>query len=311
MIENSDDAGKRNSRQLMLNAYNARTVIPAFNTPYLPLIAPVAKALVDSNCFGLISVARADWQYFEAKNQSTVYQEYHKYCDEKFMRLHQDHVPVIDENDNKVDYMGILKTAVDLGFGSIMVDGSRLGLDENITATREVIALAAEKQIAVEAELGSVLGHEAGPMPPYEELFRTGKGFTSIDDASRFVQETGVDWLSVACGNIHGSIQGSARDARKVQARLNIQHVAKLREAFDIPIVLHGGSGIEKQCILDGIANGIAKINIGTDLRQPYEKAIKEGKSIEDVRAIIYRRVCDILENVLEIQDSRDVINPD
>lgn len=311
MPDSLGDPGKRNSKKLMLNAYNAKTVIPAFNIPYLPLVAPVAKALVDSNCFGLISVARADWQYFEAESQGAVYQEYHKYCDEKFMRLHQDHVPVIDENDNKVDYMGILKTAVDLGFGSIMVDGSRLGLDENIKATRGVIALAADKQIAVEAELGSVLGHEAGPLPPYEELFRTGKGFTSVDEASGFVQKTGVDWLSVACGNIHGSIQGAARDTRKVQARLNIEHLAKLREVLDIPIVLHGGSGIEKQCILDGIANGIAKINIGTDLRQPYERAIKEGKNIEDVRVIIYQRVCNILEHVLEIQGSRDLINPD
>ncbi len=227
------------------------------------------------------------------------------------MRLHQDHVPVIDEENKLVDYLFVLKGAIDLGYDSIMVDGSRLSLDENIAATKKVVALTDGTDVAVEAELGAVLGHEAGPLPPYEELFRSGKGFTSADEAVRFVEETGVDWLSVACGNIHGAIQGSARDAKKVEARLNIERLSKLRHVVGVPLVLHGGSGIKKESIQAGIKNGIAKINIGTDIRQRYEQAIQRSESVDDAKKIVYQRVCEILKNDLQVENSRNVINPD
>ncbi len=301
----------RTSKELMLNAYRNKTVIPAFNVPYIPMIEPITRALQDLNAFGFIAVARCEWERFGSQSQEAIYNEYIKHCKPQWMRLHQDHVPVIDEDDKMVDYLQILENAIKLGFDSIMVDGSRLKLDENIAATKKVVAIAAKKGIAVEAELGAVMGHEKGPLPPYEELFKSGKGFTSIEDAKKFVKGTKVDWLSIACGNIHGAIQGAAKDAKKVQARLNIEHLSKLNKVLGIPLVLHGGSGIAKQSILDGIRNGIAKINIGTDLRQPFEQAVRENKSIEETRKIIYEKTCDVLENHLEVKNSRNIINPD
>jgi len=300
----------RSSRQLMLNAYRAGKVIPAFNIPYLPMVAPIAQALVDTNAFGFSAVARPEWIRFEAKSQEAVRDEYRKYYQEPWMRLHQDHVPVIDEDNLRVDYLAILQRAIDLGYDSIMVDGSRLPLAENIAATRQVVELAAPHGIAVEAELGAVLGHEAGPLLPYEELFRTGKGFTSPAEAAQFVQETGVDWLSVACGNIHGAIQGAAKDARKVEARLSIPHLAELKRVTGIPLVLHGGSGIARESILAGVANGIAKINIGTEVRQAYEQGLRESGSVEEARHRVYDRACYLIREVLEVENSRDVINP-
>ncbi|MHC4123500.1 MAG: class II fructose-bisphosphate aldolase [Planctomycetota bacterium] len=301
----------RKSKELMINAYKNGLVVPAFNIPYIPMIPPITKALEDMNSFGFIAVARCEWERFESKSQQIVYAVYCKHCKPNWMRLHQDHVPVIDEDDLEVDYVGILKKAVVLGFDSIMVDGSRLPLEENIAATKKVVDLAKEKNLAVEAELGAVMGHEKGPLPPYEELFKSGKGFTSIEDANEFVSQTSVDWLSVACGNIHGAIQGAGKDEKKVQARLNIEHLSKLNEALGIPLVLHGGSGIAKESLLAGIKKGIAKINIGTDLRQPYEQAVKAGKTVEQAKEIIYEKTCNILKNHLEVENSRDIINPD
>jgi ketose-bisphosphate aldolase len=294
----------------MLNAYHSQLVIPAFNIPYLPMVEPIVRALVDVNVFGFVTVARPEWERFEAQSQRAVRDEYLKVCQEPWMRLHQDHVPVIDEDNLRVDYLSILKEALDLGYDSIMVDGSRLPLEENIAATRQVVALAAPYGVPVEAELGAVLGHEAGPIPPYEELFRSGKGFTDVDEAARFVEETGVDWLSVACGNIHGAIQGAAKDRQKATARLDTDHLARLRDATGVPLVLHGGSGIEKESILAGVANGIAKINIGTDVRQPYEQAIRAGAGVAGARESVYERACDLLRDVLELENSREIINP-
>ncbi len=301
----------RTNNELMLNAYQNATVIPAFNIPYLPMMAPVAKALENTNAFGFIAVAACEWERFEAKSQEAIFAEYCKCRKERWTRLHQDHVPVIDEDDRRIDYIGILKKAVDLGFDSIMVDGSRLGLAENIVAAKEVVGLAKDKGIAVEAELGAVLGHEAGPLPPYEELYKSGKGFTSVDEAVAFVQQTGIDWLSVACGNIHGAIQGSAKDVKKVQARINIEHLSKLKAAVKKPLVLHGGSGIAVESIRAAIKNGIAKINIGTDIRQVYEKAVNCGETVAEAQDAVYQEVCRILKETLDIQNSRDVINPD
>jgi fructose/tagatose bisphosphate aldolase len=153
-----------------------------------------------------------------------------------------------------------------------------------------------------------VLGHEAGPLPPYEELFASGKGFTAAEDARRFVQETGVDWLSVAVGNVHGAISDLTRHKKKVEARLNIEHLERIYQAVQIPLVLHGGSGIKKKYIQEAIQRGITKINIATAIRQPYELALKESPPL--ARQSAYDAAVHLLTQELELQGSRGLINP-
>ena len=87
------------------------------------------------------------------------------------------------------------------GYQSVMIDASRLDLEGNIRATREVAGLAHEAGIPCESELGAVMGHESGPRIPYEEIFATKKGFTDVAEAERFERESGCDWLSVAVGS--------------------------------------------------------------------------------------------------------------
>jgi fructose/tagatose bisphosphate aldolase len=115
-----------------------------------------------------------------------------------------------------------------------MVDGSRLPVDENIAATRQAVTMAHQAGIPCEAELGAVMGHEAGPLPPYNELFKSGRGFTKVDEARRFVVETGCDWLSVAIGNIHGAISEGFRNQKKIAARLNLEHLESLFQATSV-----------------------------------------------------------------------------
>ena len=176
--------------QIMLRAYKAHVALPAFNIPYLPMMEPVTKAIADEDSFALIEVARLEFIKFEAVSQAAVKAEFDKWQNPGHMRLHQDHVPVIDEDGLHIDYPAELQSAIDLGFGSVMVDGSRLSLDANIAATRQSAEIAHRGGVPCEAELGAVMGHEAGPMPPYEELFASGKGFTDVAEAKRFVQES-------------------------------------------------------------------------------------------------------------------------
>jgi len=101
------------------------------------------------------------------------------------------------------------------------------------------------------------------------------KRITGTREAECFVKETGVDWLSVAIGNIHGAISGVAKDEKKISARLDIEHLKRLVEVTKIPLVLHGGSGIKKSYVMEAIRNGISKINIGTSVRQAYESSLR------------------------------------
>jgi fructose/tagatose bisphosphate aldolase len=222
--------------------------IPGFNIPYLPMLEPVVRALRDCDAFGLVMVARLEWEKFESRSLEAV--------------------------------------------------------AENVACTKEVVDLAHATGVPVEAELGAVLGHEAGPLPPYDELFASGKGFTDPDEAAAFVHATGVDWLSVAIGNVHGAIAAATRGKAKVAARLSLARLALLRDAAGIPLVLHGGTGIRKADVLAAVRLSIAKINVATAIRQPYEANLNQG--VDAAREAVYRTMLTLLRDELELEHSAE-----
>jgi fructose-bisphosphate aldolase class II len=294
--------------ECMAAAWKAGIAIPAFNIPHLPMMEPIVRAIADQNSFALIEVARLEFIKFKAGSARQVYEEYDRLRDPAHIRLHLDHVPVIDEDGLRVDYLGVIGEALELGYESVMVDGSRLSLEENIRATRAVAELAHAAGVPCEAELGAVMGHESGPAPSYEEIFASRRGFTRPEEASRFVRETGCDWLSVAIGNIHGAISGALKDQKKVEARLDIDHLRKLREACGIPLVLHGGSGVRHESVLQAIPAGIAKVNVGTELRQAYETALKQTTVVGTAQQAAYARTTELLRDYFRISGSASVV---
>lgn len=167
-----------------------------------------------------------------------------------------------------------------------------------------IVDLAHSAGVPVEAELGAVMGHEAGPLPPYEELFATGKGFTSPAEARQFVEQTQTDWLSVAIGNVHGAISAAARTSKKLEARLSIPHLQKINETIGIPLVLHGGTGIPKEYLMEAFQNGVSKINIATAIRQPYERLMET--SVSAAQDAVYAEMINIINNELEISGTAD-----
>ncbi len=294
--------------EIVKTAARRGIVVPAFNVPYLPMMEPVIQAVVDAGSFALIESARLEWYKFEARGPAEVAEAFARCASPHHVRLHLDHVPVIDEDDCRVDFMPVFEQALSLGYELVMIDGSRLPLDENIQATRQVVEAAGAYGVPVEAELGAVLGHETGPLPPYEDMFASGKGFTDPDEARRFVQESGCSWLSVAVGNIHGAIAAGRKDEKKVAARLDLEHLSKLAEMTGVPLVLHGGSGVQKEYVLKGVKRGIAKINVGTEIRQPYEVTLKETGSLEQARQAVYERTTWVLRDYLGIGGSAEVL---
>jgi fructose-bisphosphate aldolase, class II len=275
---------------IVRQARQAGVAILAFNIPYLPMLKPVVEAVVAQDSVAMIAVARLEWLKFESDSPAAVRAEFERWQQPGHVWLHMDHVPVIDEDGLRVDYLPVLSEAARLGYRSLMVDGSRLPLAENTQATRAAVDLAHAAGLPCEAELGAILGHEAGPLPPYEELFTSGRGFTDPQEAAQFSKQTGCDWLSVAVGNIHGAIAGVKKDQKKVEARLNLERIQHIAQITGLPLVLHGGSGIRSEDVRAAIQCGIAKVNIGTEIRQAYEQTLRETDSLEKAQAAVYTR---------------------
>ena len=143
--------------------------------------------------------------------------------------------------------------ALALGFTDVMYDGSSLPVDENTANTLRVVRAAHEAGVPVEAEIGHV-----GSGVDYETIESARAGFTDPATARRFVEQTGVDYLAVAFGSAHGLYKGDPQ--------LDLALLADIRGQVDVPLVMHGGTGLSEEQFRGAIAAGVAKINIGTDL---------------------------------------------
>lgn len=155
-----------------------------------------------------------------------------------------------------------VKQAIDLGFTGVMIDASKTPLAENIALTRRVVELARSYGISVEAELGHV-GSGQEELSEAEQQ----KRLTRVDDAERFVRETGIDALAVAIGTAHGLY--------RVKPQLDFQRLAELRQRIDIPLVLHGSSDTPDPALQRAVEIGIDKVNVWADVRISYLQAIK------------------------------------
>jgi fructose-bisphosphate aldolase, class II len=283
------------SAEIVRRARELGVALPAFNIPFPPMMEPVVRAVKDEDSFSLVEVARIEWLTFEIEGLERFLKEYHASADPRHVRTHLDHIPVVDEEGVRVDYRPIIEKAIALGFDSVMIDGSHLPLEENISATREMTGLAHAAGIPCEAELGAILRFGVGKIPPYAEIFASGRGFTKVEEAVRFVAETRCDWLSVSIGNIHGAVSAALRGQPKGESRLNLDHLETLSKATGIPLVLHGGSGVRREDVLGSMKRGIAKVNVGFEIRKAYEDAISGG--VTAAQDAVYKRTRSLIKD--------------
>ncbi len=171
-------------------------------------------------------------------------------------------VPVALHLDHGTDFEQVM-LCIRYGFTSVMIDGSKHPLRENIELTKKVIDVAHAVGVSVEAELGKIGGTEDDIT--VDEMEAT---FTDPDEAKLFVEETGVDYLAVAVGTAHGVYKG--------EPKLDFDRIRKIKELVGIPLVLHGSSGVPADSIKKAIEAGINKVNIDTDLRIAFTTAMKD-----------------------------------
>ena len=169
-------------------------------------------------------------------------------------------VPVAMHLDHGDSYELCVK-AFRAGYTSIMIDGSKLPLEENIALTRRVVEMCAPAGVPVEGELGRVGGKE-------DDLECAEGGYTVPAEAVRFEAETGLSSMAVGIGTAHG--------VYKETPVLNVELVGTLRSQLQVPMVMHGASGLTDEAIQACIAKGICKVNFATELRIAYTKAVRQ-----------------------------------
>lgn len=172
------------------------------------------------------------------------------------------HVPVALHLDHGTSFEQAMQ-CIRAGFSSVMIDGSKLPLEENIALTRRVLDVARAVGVSVEAELGKIGGTEDDIYVSEREAF-----FTDPEEAGIFVRETGVDALAVAIGTAHGQYKGTPE--------LDFPRLEKIKSIVKIPIVLHGSSGVPDDAIREAIRLGVRKVNIDTNIREAFTAAARK-----------------------------------
>lgn len=186
-------------------------------------------------------------------------------------------VPVALHLDHGTDFDQVVK-CIRSGFTSVMYDGSKLPLEENIAMTRKVLDMSRPIGVSVEAELGKIGGTEDNVHVSEKEAM-----YTDPEEARYFVEQTGVESLAIAIGTAHGQYKG--------EPKLDLERLAKIKSLVDIPIVLHGSSGVPDETIRKAVKLGIRKVNIDTNIREAFvgemRRIIAEKPNEIDPRKIL------------------------
>ena len=243
-----------NSKELLLDAQKNHYAVGAFNVENMEMMQAVIAAAEAENAPVILQTTPSTLRYAD----TSLYSAMAKAVAEKAS------VPVAIHLDHGSSFDLCEKAAKD-GYTSLMIDGSKLSLDENIALTKKVvdIAKAYDACPTVEAELGKLGGKEDDVEVKEDE-----DTCTDPAEAIRFVEETGIDSLAVAIGTAHGFYKGTPK--------LEFERLAEIRNSVAVPLVLHGSSGIPDEDVKKAISLGICKVNFATELRVAYSEAVKK-----------------------------------
>lgn len=246
-----------NGRQLLLDAQKHGYAVGAFNVENMEMVQAVVAAAVAENAPVILQTTPSTLRYAGTALFAGMAKGVAQGASVP-VALHLDHG----------DSYALCEQAAVAGYSSIMIDGSKLPLDENIALAHRVVELSSSfpEHPAVEAELGKLGGKE-------DDLeVREGEDlYTNPAEAARFVAETGIDSLAVAIGTAHGFYKG--------KPKLDFTRLAQLRDTVPIPLVLHGSSGVPDEDVQHAISLGICKVNFATELRATYTDAVRTALS--------------------------------
>lgn len=237
--------------EILLHAQKNGYAVGAFNINNMEIVQAIVDAANELNAPVILQASQGGIKYAGI--------EYISDLGKTASRLAK--VPVTLHLDHGTDFDQVM-LCIRNGFSSVMIDGSRFALEENIAYTKKVVEIAHAVGVSVEAELGKIGGTE-----DHITVSERDATFTDPEEARRFVEETGVDSLAIAVGTAHGVYKG--------EPKIDYDRIKAIREVVSIPLVLHGSSGVPYEALRKAISLGICKINIDTDVRATFAKAVK------------------------------------
>ena len=238
------------TKEMLLDAQKNGYAVGAFNVENMEMVMAVVSAAQELKSPVIMqttpsTVKYADFDYFYANV---------KVAAEKAT------VPVAIHLDHGNSFELAMK-AYRTGYTSIMIDGSHGSFEDNIALTKSVVEVCKSGNVPVEAELGKVGGKE-------DDLDGGEGGYTDPLEAKEFVEKTNVDSLAVSIGTAHGVYKG--------EPKLDLDRLSQIKEVVDIPLVLHGTSGVPDEVVTESVNRGICKVNYATDLRIAFTKGVKK-----------------------------------
>ncbi len=240
------------TRQMLLDAQANQYAVPAFNIHNLETVRVVVETAAEmrspiilAGTPGTISYAGARYLVAIAQTASEIH--------DIPIALHLDHH----------ESLGAIKSLIDMGVKSVMIDGSHHDFEENIRIVREVVQYAHARDVTVEAELGRLGGQEDDLIVDEKDAL-----YTNPAQAAEFIERTGIDSLAVAIGTAHGMY--------KSEPKLDFERLAEIRNVTTAPLVLHGASGIASADVRRTIELGVTKVNVATELKIAFSDKVKE-----------------------------------
>lgn len=248
-----------NAKEILNKAKEGKYAVPHFNINNLEWTRFILEECNKNNSPVIIGVSEGATKYMGGFNVvAALVKELDKSLNITVpVVLHLDHGSSVEN----------AKKAIDNGFTSVMIDASIYDLDTNINMTKEVVKYAKKFNVTVEAEVGHIGGTE--------DNISSDLAYAKVEDAVKLYKETNIDFIAPALGSVHGIYKG--------EPKLDFDKMREIAELTRIPLVLHGGSGIDDEKIKHAIASGICKVNINTELQIVWSNAVREFLKTSDV----------------------------
>lgn len=281
-------------KQIISEAEEKKIAIGHFNVSNLEQLKAVAHAGLKLNVPVIIGLSEGEREYFGIHHFRDLVASYNSEHGRErgfWLYTNADHTHSLEK----------VKEAARVGFHAILFDGGKLPLEENILITKKAVNIvkSINKNILVEGELGYI-----GSSSEILEKIPEGaaikpEDFTKSADAKRFVEETGVDLLAPAVGNVHGMLKDVPNP------RLDVERIREIRKAAGVPLVLHGGSGIIDEDFVKAIDAGITIIHISTEIRAAWRQEIEKALRRHSEEVAPYKIMPEVLRAMEEIVDRR------
>lgn len=238
-------------KKILDRALSGHYAIGAFNVHNMETVQAVVNVAIEEKAPLIIQTSASTIKYAGAKFLAANVKAAAEDAD----------IPIALHLDHATTYQQVVE-CIRVGYTSVMIDGSKLPYDENVALTKKVVELAHYAGVSVEAELGKVGGTEDDISVDEREA-----AFTVPEEAVKFIEDTGVDYLAIAIGTAHGVYKG--------EPKLDFERLKKIRSMVNVPLVLHGASGVPDEGLRNAVVCGINKINLATDLKLPMARTIR------------------------------------